>query len=421
MDSRGKISWQTYFNYLSASQRETVKSTMARLPSVKKYLATRKYLSVEGLVAALYEDYLAVKTDVSAYGQGDERSKAAQFKIQSILQADPSFSMNASSVYLDVGSGDGVLATELASKYGVQDYVLTDVQNYLSAAVNSIVGDRFMLLEPGAALLPGNSVVSSFQVLHHAGSLSVELRSLATALLPGGKLLLSEHDVCNSSWHNLILLEHIAFEIAEIPRGKSLEEFQEWFEQYDLKLTSFVDLSRELAGLGFRLMGKTAPTRKNATYYSVYVKETEEMFLRTRDPATALRLYEAVDFTYNDGQPLTTSVRLYPAIAKRYIRSEEFPVYMDDGGRVSALVTELFHMSSHASTMEVAVDLMTDVILNDVRQTQLSAAYMRSFRQAVADGNIAFARVVYRNVPYSPDLLAEAFHGVDITALRDAQ
>lgn len=442
MDSRGKLPWQQYFSSLTTSQREAVKKTTfglvnvqrylfsldppqregvksaaARPSNVKKHLAAPKPVTVEGFVRALYSDYLAARTEVSMYGQGEKRVEAAQYKIQSILQADPSFRMSPSTKYLDVGSGDGVLAIELASKYGVQDYLLSDVQNYLATSVRAKVGDRFVILQPGRALRAGNDVVSSFQVLHHAGDLLEELPSLASALRGGGKLLLSEHDVSSGAWHNLVLLEHISFEISEIDREESFEDFEAWFDSYDLSFTSFSYLNEELVRLGFRLIGKTNPTSKNATYYAIYVKETEEIFLHASNEAVALQLWEAVDFTYRDGQPLITAVRLYPSLAKRYIQSDRFPAYMHSGNRVRALVRELYSLSGHPATMQIALDITADVIVNDTREKEHSAAYLWSLRQAVKDGNVSFARVVYDHVNYPADLLEEVFAGVDVTFL----
>jgi 2-polyprenyl-3-methyl-5-hydroxy-6-metoxy-1,4-benzoquinol methylase len=265
-----KTPWNKYFSSLNAAQKDTIKNTISKLDHVKKYM-NNQVITTDGFVSALYNDYLAADTS-TAYGQGDDRIQAASYKIKSIQSADPNFKMNRDSKYLDVGSGDGVLATELATVYKVEDYLLSDVQNYLPQFIKAKTGNRFVLLKPGLALRSDNDVISSFQVLHHAGDLSAELETFSKALKIGGKLLISEHDVNHYTWYNLVLLQHITFEIAEISRNKSFDEFRKWFDEYDLKLTSFSTIQSMLAKLGFTLVGKTNPSRKNATYYSVYIK-----------------------------------------------------------------------------------------------------------------------------------------------------
>ena len=387
--------WSKYFPSLSKQQKASCKQMMSRATNVSKYL-DRDKLTAEGFSDALYKDYLAVKPSRSAYGQGEDRKKAAEFKVKTIQGIDASFKMGPSTRYIDVGSGDGMLAMELIETYGVKDYFLSDVANYLAPAVKDEAGDRFLLLtEP---LDMERDVVSSFQVLHHTGAPAEELANFAKMLAKGGFLIISEHDVDTSSWHNLILLEHISFEIAEVPRGWTAAEFKKWFDDYDLRLTSSRFLAKQLTSLGFKLVGKTTPSKKNATYYSLYRKDAAQGAPTQREVLPPLA-------------PLPTPEERAEELATRgasslaWYQGDAANDFMYSRDRARLLVAAAVQNYRDTESFQ-AIDT---VYSRDTRSGKMnSVAYLRAIRQAVYDNDSVLTKHLAQTIEYDVDTLLDA-------------
>lgn len=267
-------SYDKYFRSLDRNNtlKSQLKSVFNHLSLVTSYLLS-KNITTKGFVDVLYQEYLRAKIDVAAYGQGQDREAIAKFKINNVLKADQTLELSGESIYLDVASGDGTLANEFRSKFELTDYYMSDIKNLLAPGIRNNVGERFIEFQDDQPIPLSNvGVMSAFQMLHHVKNVDFRIENFSTMLRDGGHFVISEHDVSDENLRCLILLEHIGFEIAEIPRDMHQSEFRNWFYEYDLNLMSFAVLDAKLKKAGLQLIGKTEPSRKNATYYAVYQK-----------------------------------------------------------------------------------------------------------------------------------------------------
>jgi hypothetical protein len=268
-----ELEWVKYFKNVNLKD---LRFQVAGLNNCLKYLKESR-LTLDGFIKALYTDYLNVQRSTDVYGQGANRMVKAEQKISLVRKADPGLKLNPNDKYIDIGSGDGSMGLTLIQQYKLNNYLFTDVQDHLAPEVKAFIlesgepiNDRFMIMDSKGPSTYKANVISIFQVLHHSGDIDHILKRLNIPV--GGKLLLSEHDVSSFTLRYLVLLEHITYEISEIPSGSKEAAFRQWFLNYDLDLTSFEALNKKLHTLNYVLVGRTPPSKKNATYYSVYRK-----------------------------------------------------------------------------------------------------------------------------------------------------
>ena len=266
IDLNIKLSWDDFFSRVSKDPR--------KLAEIKTYFP---YLSCDqekcDYLLQIYELYKTTEKSDSKYGSGENRQVKTDNKFKILESAYEGFDINSDVRYLDIGSGDGLLAKTIARNFGIEDYYLSDVQNNL-IDVDSNNG-KFILFEDDQNIkLDDVGLVSIFQALHHAKNVIFRIENIANLLPSGGVLLISDHDSSNGYIRNKILLEHIAYELGELEnRNMSFEEFVNWFETYDLNLMTKDWLHKNIINNEFTLLGTTEPSKKNSTYYSIFIKD----------------------------------------------------------------------------------------------------------------------------------------------------
>lgn len=188
--------------------------------------------------------------------------------------------------YLDVGTGDGALAVEIAKGL---DIPLESVYG-VDITQPSPHDTSFGAQEKGSALIPGHfsfveeqqpvlpfpdnhfALITCLQVLHHAKNPRALITEMKRVLKPGGALLLREHDLRTGVKDRLYLtkpgidFEHILFILEEAPKEADyLKVIKNLYSEYHS--------SNEWRGmLGLPELKKTPPKGRTNTYTASYVK-----------------------------------------------------------------------------------------------------------------------------------------------------
>lgn len=118
-----------------------------------------------------------------------------------------------------------------------------------------------------------------------------------------------------------------------------------------------------------------------------------------------------VDFKADGGRALVGALQYYPTAVDAYIATRDFKEYIKSGNRVRKLAEGLYEhvrRASDAAVKETYVALFVKMIRYDDRDKEHSVAYLKAFRQAVMDNEYDLADAIFREVPLSADLVADA-------------
>lgn len=120
-----------------------------------------------------------------------------------------------------------------------------------------------------------------------------------------------------------------------------------------------------------------------------------------------------IDFTYNQGEPLSALVKRYPKLLNMYLKTGALPLFMEDGNRARNIIVAVYRHGDAA--------LMTDIIEHDTdRDKQYSVSYLWVLRRSMLENNNDMALAVANGVGYPADFVAEVLD-VDAPLMRDRE
>lgn len=228
--------------------------------------------TVQSIIEKLYDIYRKTPLRQPWGVVNPKRLNAAKFKAVKVtkwLGGLPSLPN-----YVDIGSGDGAMATAMIDYLKPSKVSLLDVENYLGDSLASyyvnLIPNEKLQMEAETV-----DVITMFQTMHHAEDLKYRLSEIARVLKQGSFLCVSDHDINEDFEMGKVLMEHILYELAELgDRNLSLDEFSAWVRSFSLNLMSGNAIVAMLknAGLDLIVESRTVPTKVDYTTYMVFQK-----------------------------------------------------------------------------------------------------------------------------------------------------
>jgi len=204
-------------------------------------------------------------------------------KFGRILRGNACLGQYPEATHLDIGPGDGRTSLALSNLVGASRTILVDKENHLNAEVKSNPKMTFMAsdLKVISALGVDENIsfVTVIAALHHVdfGMSRIDsMRAMAQAItdacgqkgrkrpgvpddhLSGGSvLLLRDHDIRTNSDLRNVILAHMLYEVNELPKGMTRDEFYKWMDDYpaahDGAYMSMDDMLKLFTDLGWRI------------------------------------------------------------------------------------------------------------------------------------------------------------------------
>ncbi len=127
---------------------------------------------------------------------------------------------NKNKKYLDLGGGDGSISKAFGLELGLEkkNIVSADVPNTFSVNEHRNKEEiTYITLDPNSNKLPFKKneffIISIFMVLHHIKDIDNEMKELNRILVPGGYIVLREHNAENINEKILIDIEHRIYDM----------------------------------------------------------------------------------------------------------------------------------------------------------------------------------------------------------------
>lgn len=174
--------------------------------------------------------------------------------------------------YLDIGCGDGLVSSYMSK--GRFDVELADVVD-----VRTDKSKQFYLIEPNKPI-PTNKkydLVSCFHIIHHASNFfPYRINQIHDLLNEDGLFIIKEHDKTDKE--SYIINKHLQYEIDEIEKGLTREQFQKWVDSYpnQFYLKSQKDMINSIENAGFQLLKvQNSYKSRDGSYLAVFKKITK--------------------------------------------------------------------------------------------------------------------------------------------------
>jgi SAM-dependent methyltransferase len=168
-------------------------------------------------------------------------------------------------IYLDIGCGSGLDACAINEKYKPGKTICVDITDTRQCEVG-----EFILTEPGKPIpLKDSSVdlVTMFYVIHHMENDPRDvINDIARMLVPGGILLVKDHDIQTSSDADLVDFEHFTYMISD---GVSVDTLLQDFPTM-LPMKYYSSREIRLMMKGFKLIWESPASKLNRGYSAVY-------------------------------------------------------------------------------------------------------------------------------------------------------
>jgi len=187
-------------------------------------------------------------------------------------------------IHFDFGSGDGTVALAISNLISATHTYFSDVENFILLDNN----DQFIKINDDELLKIPERVnfITASHVFHHLSNIdkiNQRLGEIYNALPLGGLLLVREHDVSPNATNDihpllrkynreLVLLMHLCYEINEISKNKTKEEFENWFNQMNLPLMTREQLKNFAMDVGFTIVGESPIRKSDLSYYILFEK-----------------------------------------------------------------------------------------------------------------------------------------------------
>lgn len=189
-------------------------------------------------------------------------------------------------VHFDFGSGDGTTALAISRVVRATKTYCCDVEDHI--LVENKEHCEFMIIANNDELkIPNVDIVTVSHVLHHLPSyelIQTRLNEIYAGLQKGGLLLIREHDIATAASYEIdsrlrkynrqvVLLMHLCYEVNEIPKGKSVDQFNAWFHGMSLCLMEKQELRQFAENAGFKFVASSIARPSDLSYYILFEKD----------------------------------------------------------------------------------------------------------------------------------------------------
>ena len=191
-----------------------------------------------------------------------------------------------SPVHFDFGSGDGTTALATSRVIRATKTYCSDVADYMLAE-NKEHCDFTIITATDDLKISDVDIVTASHVFHHLPSyelIQTRLNQIYSGLQKGGLLLIREHDIAITASNEIdarlkkynqqvVLLMHLCYEVNEIPKGKSRDQFNAWFYGTNLCLMKKQELRRFAENAGFKFVADSIARPSDLSYYILFEKD----------------------------------------------------------------------------------------------------------------------------------------------------
>ncbi len=226
-------------------------------------------------IDAMLESYQGRKKGKSLFASDISRDNS---RYNEIIKHIPQFDKI---VYLDIGGGDGENSKLLCHLLKSKSKDISCFDSDIKDLRNLYFTSKFELIEPNKELSFKNSsitIISSLHSVHHMSDALFRLKDISRMLIPGGILILRDHNVESQHDSNIVNFEHFVYSIGE--GTVSIDDVARYDKILPMYFFSSAYLRNYIKNLGFdelyyhedekKLRNGKVAKRETKTYWAIF-------------------------------------------------------------------------------------------------------------------------------------------------------